>query len=189
MAKGTTYRTVGVDGYRSLCIPLSLWPALTGIISDNEFQFHPDCWQGMVERVINMPECGSYGWDGSDWHKLPLMWGYTDRLFESLGGIKSGDGVYDVQSSAVPAGEIHVIQRVSLRNVSGSRGTMLFSTGTGGVWITLAWAATQPQFTPLMVAGPIVIKAGDTIRVLQNNCLNGDVLEGGIWGYKMKVAE
>lgn len=57
MAKGKTYRVVEAEGCRVLHVPLSLWPALTGIVSDNEFQFTKACWEALVKGVINMP-CG-----------------------------------------------------------------------------------------------------------------------------------
>jgi hypothetical protein len=55
MPLGGQYRLLKRDGYRLLVVPLSLWPALTGIISDNQYQFEPSCWDEMVTEVLSMP--------------------------------------------------------------------------------------------------------------------------------------
>lgn len=189
MAKGKTYRLVDADGCRSLCVPLSLWPALTGIISDNEFQFHPDCWIGMVEEVLNMPICGSYGWDGSEWRKLAMLWGYSDRWGEDIGGVKSGDGTYSKYTVAVPAGYVYVVQIITLRNMSGARSTIAFYLRDSVTDLIILRYPAPAQHELITLQAAFVLKEGDQIKVTQDLCLNGDGLQGLVWGYKMKVAE
>lgn len=88
MAKGDPYRLVeGATGYRILCVSNSLWPAMTGMLSDNWYQFAQDCWLQLLEEVISM--LGSC---------LPESYCYTRQ--ETW----IGDGVKVWQTPAVPAG-------------------------------------------------------------------------------------
>lgn len=54
MAKGRVYQLVDADGCRVIHVPVSAWPALTGIVTDNEYQFDPDCYSVLIQEVINM---------------------------------------------------------------------------------------------------------------------------------------
>jgi len=189
MAKGTTYRLVDVEGCRQLCIPLSLWPALTGIISDNEFQFQPDCWAAMKEGVINMPVCGSYGWDGSAWRKLPLVWGYYDRWAENLGGTQSNAGTYTKLTTAVPPGYVYTLQFLTVRDVSSAPSVITIELSDGASVYTLKRDASPARYEPVNWIGEIALKEGDSVRVRLTGCGDGDTIEAVAWGHTMKVAE
>ena len=54
MAKGRVYELVDVEGCRVVHVPLSAWPALTGIVTDNQYQFDADCYRVLIEEVVNM---------------------------------------------------------------------------------------------------------------------------------------
>ncbi|GAG75277.1 unnamed protein product [marine sediment metagenome] len=58
---------------------------------------------------------GSWGWDGSQWRKLAMIWGYSGIWDKDLGGEASG-AFYISNSSVIPAGEIWVLQAVSVRD-------------------------------------------------------------------------
>jgi hypothetical protein len=102
MAKGDVYRLVEATGYRVITIPLSVWPAVSGILSDNEFQFDSDCWKSVVEEVLNMPcKC------------IP------GRFF-GIDGIAIGDpGDYLFNMSACPGGQVRRVTRVATRHTTG----------------------------------------------------------------------
>jgi len=131
---------------------------------------------------------GLWGFDGSEWQKLGLIWGYYDRWGEDLGATKSGDGTYNAITTAVPAGYVYVLQGISLVNISGARGMMRFYAEVGVPYYTVAVSVTPAQYVPLVFVGNGVLKAGDSVVVNQLSCLNGDVLYGGVWGYKMKLS-
>ena len=54
MAKGRVYELVDAEGCRVVHVPLSVWPAFTGIITDNQYQFDPDCYNVLVKEVVNV---------------------------------------------------------------------------------------------------------------------------------------
>lgn len=132
---------------------------------------------------------GLWGWDLSQWRRLAQIFGYTDRWVENLGGTKSGAGLYSVDGTAVPSGYVYVVQALSLGNMSGARGALFLKVISGATVIGLGYIATPVQYQAVISLGVIVLKEGDAVRVQQLACLDGDVLQGGVWGYKMAIAE
>jgi len=132
---------------------------------------------------------GAHGWDGSVWRKLPLIWGYSDRWVVDLGETKDGDGNYEKSTTAVGAGEVYVLQAVTFYNETGVRGQASVW-GMGGVnYLCLARDSAPAINEVVRWTGKLVLKQGDYVRVQQLNCINNDVLNVKVWGYKMKVAE
>lgn len=129
----------------------------------------------------------AYGWDGSQWRKSGLLWGYNDRYAEDLGGTKSGAGQYSANSTAVPAGEIWVVNFVTLRNHTAARGAALLMVYDGSAYYRFVYDATPAQSVPLTYTGNLALKEGDFINVRMDTCQDGDTIHAGVWGYKMKV--
>lgn len=132
---------------------------------------------------------GIWGWDGSVWRKLPLIWGYSDRWLEDLGGTKSGAGNYQKFGAVVPAGYVYVLQALFIRNDSGARGRAYLEVYDGSDMYSLVTVMVPARYEVCAWDGALVLKAGDRVVVTQHTCLDADVLKGGSWGYKMKVTE
>jgi hypothetical protein len=131
---------------------------------------------------------GLWGWNGSKWKKLALLLGYTDRWAEDAAGIKSGAGTYQYDTAAVPSGYVYVAAVVSLLNITGARGMCrLFAMG-GANYVCLAATVTPAQYVPTIFTGMITLKEGDYLRLTQLSCQDGDVLYGGVYGYKMAIS-
>lgn len=130
---------------------------------------------------------GLWGYDGSAWRKLALLWGYTDRYSEDLGGTKSGAGQYVGTGTSVPAGEVWTVNFVTLRNQTGSRGAGLLMVHDGSLYYRFAYEASSTQSIPLIFTGSLPLKEGDYIQVRMDACSDNDVLQAGVWGYKMAV--
>jgi len=135
-------------------------------------------------RYINAIQ---HGYTGSAWQKQGLIWAYYDTWAEDMGGTKSGAGVYMKTSSAIPAGFVYVLQAISILNNSGARGSIAIHSMGAIDYVTLAYMEAPPAFTPVFFTGEIALKAGDTLYIRQGGCLDGDVLLGGLRGYKMKL--
>jgi len=132
---------------------------------------------------------GNYGWDGSAWHKLALVWGYSEKWAWVMDGTQSGDGNFVASTNVVPAGEIWILQCIYIRNQTGARGYQDLRVYGGGGYCVMGYSATPGVNEPLIWNGQIVLEEDDYARVLQTSCLNGDVIGACAWGYKMKVAE
>jgi len=130
---------------------------------------------------------GAWGWDGTQWRKLALLWGYTERYAENLGGTKSGDGTYEQSGTVVPSGEVWVVECISLYNHSGARGAIALQVNDGTTNYAVTRNLTPVQYELVSFIGRLTLEAGDKVLVQQSACLDGDVLRGVAWGYKMAV--
>lgn len=132
---------------------------------------------------------GAHGWDGAAWRKLPLLWGYTDRLFYRGFTSNATTGDNSFVSGAVPTGEIWVLKSASTRNVNtaSTRQWMGFVTSPAGGWFHID--PSVPANETSEWAGEIILQAGDNISFLMRDCTSGDDIEVLAFGYKMKIAE
>lgn len=132
---------------------------------------------------------GQWGWDGTQWRKLGLLWGFSEHYFENLGGTKDGDGTYETSSTAIPADYIYVVQCVLICNENAARGMARIALRPANEFHAIAYKLTPARYEPTVWEGAIALHEGDQVSVQQLSCINGDVLRASIWGYKMKIAE
>lgn len=132
---------------------------------------------------------GGMGWDGSAWHKLAMLWGYSDRWEEKENYTMLSDTYYNLDTTAVPAGYVYKLEMVSIYNNTGARGSVHISVLSGGISYHLVWGSTPARYVPTIWAEGFTMKEGDVIRVRQLACLTNDVIRVIVRGYKMKVAE
>jgi len=118
-----------------------------------------------------------------------LIFGYNDRWAHDLSGVVSGDGAYSASVGLVDDTEIYVAQFVYIRNRSGQRGDSFIRFHDGTDMYYAALAVTPTRYTPLIWNGSVPMKYGDQVYVKQDSCLNNDVMEAGVWGYKMKLTQ
>jgi len=132
---------------------------------------------------------GTWGWDGTQWRKLPLVWGYSKIWDENLGGA-GPTGTYSATTSAIPADEVWVLQAVSLRNYTRAPASIqiYIARASGGV-VFLGFDSAPALAVPLLVTGTFVLRTGDTVWVAATSCVVGDTMQGGVVGYKMAIAE
>jgi len=143
---------------------------------------------GITDPAQEYFKDGGWGWTGTAWVKLGLLWGYYDRLAEDLGDLNPGAGSYTKYSTAVPAGEVHVIRGISYMNNSGARGALDFRAYFGALFTFLYAAPVPGASTPHFISCDFVLKEGDRVRVNQASVVAGDDIYSAVWGYKMKVA-
>jgi len=132
---------------------------------------------------------GLWGFDGTVWRKLPLLFGYSDTVCERVieAGVDAGDEA--VTLTPVPAGMIYVIGSIGVRNsisatpsvsIQGYKQSVIFTlveiypldAGRAGVW-----------------TGSLVLKEGDYVYAYFVGCTAGDDLYLGYEGYSMAIAE
>jgi len=132
---------------------------------------------------------GIEGWDGSAWRKLPMLWGYSDRWYESVTHTKSGAGDYSLSTAVVPSGYVYVVDFITTVN-SGTVCTHyheLYAVGAGIV-LQAYTSVGANVWTPTFPVG-VALKADDRVGASFVTCADGNVLYLKVWGYKMKVAE
>jgi len=129
----------------------------------------------------------AHGWDGSYARKLPMVWGYTSRWRENLGGTQAAPGNFSKNTSAVPAGYVYVAQFAFVRNDSRNPTASAINLISGGTYYIMAFETAPVQWVPLVWNGGVPLIEGDVLNVIMTGCLAGDVCEAGVWGYQMKI--
>jgi len=130
---------------------------------------------------------GDWGHDGTRWRKLNLTWGYYDRYVEDLGNLNPGAGAYFKAGTAVPAGEVWVVNAIGFVNATGARGQVNLMGTWGGIICYLFSQVAPATGVPAIITGQFVLKAGDSVAVQQFGVIAGDDLYAYTLGYKMKV--
>lgn len=129
-----------------------------------------------------------HSYDDSGWVKNPIVWGYTDTWRERKFTLNATVGDHTLIHSTVPAGEVWVLENISVFNVT---------TAINYIRIYIAPVTNSYIFkqfnspvanTPDSYTGRFTLKEGDKIRVLFNGCVANDDIYSDVVGYKMKVS-
>jgi hypothetical protein len=131
---------------------------------------------------------GLWGFDGTQWRRLNLLFGYYDRYVENLGNTNAPSGTYTKNGTSVPSGQIWVVNCIGFVNATGARGQVALVVVAGGVTCYLKTNPTPTTGVPDIVTGNFVLKSGDYVLVQQYSVVSGDYLIAYALGYKMKVA-
>jgi len=116
-----------------------------------------------------------------------LPFGINERLVETYVVAKDGDGTFEANSSAVPAGYYWVVECAALSNFSGQRGTAFVSVVHAAGTFYAAIKNLLPQYERVFTPKPLTLSPGDYVRFSQGNVLDLDSLRCGVWGYKIKI--
>jgi len=131
----------------------------------------------------------NYGWDGSAWRKLPLVWGYSDRYVEREANTNADAGLNALTFTTIPADEVWFILGGLAYNTTSSN-TVVEWLHTGSVEdMRLRRSMATAANDEIRLDTMIVLKPGDTLQVNFNGCTAGDTIVAYAWGYKMKIAE
>jgi len=130
---------------------------------------------------------GTWGWDGTQWRKLGLLWGYSDRYVERAGNESAAAGYNVLASSTVPAGEVWVVQGVVVKNVNTATQCNAFLVASDTGYALTERVTLTPDTWYCFAINPAIMKAGDYLTTAFFNCQAGDGLYMDINGYKMKV--
>jgi len=131
----------------------------------------------------------SRGWDGSEWRKDPLRLGFSEQYVERE--VDSGTGATLTQLfSIVPAGEVWVVTAFSCYPLDGDHtASVHLSIYDGAVDFIFKRAPSLLQNTSLECPTPLVLEAGDRLRVVWINAANGDSFRSYANGRKILIAE
>jgi len=128
-----------------------------------------------------------YQYDGSSWRRSNMLLGYNTVLDEDAGGTASGTS-YTFATSAVPSGELWILQAASIRESNRNTGPVqIYITKNSGALIFIAFSASLTRYYPLLVTGEFVMAEGDTLSFYVGGTVAGDTIQGGALGYKMDL--
>ena len=142
---------------------------------------------GITDPTEEYFKDGLWGWDGTQWRKLGLLFGYYDRLAGQVSTTDAAAGANTLTGDTVPAGEIYVVQMVAAID-SNSDTTRVYIRVYGGVvMMPLADEYSVTAGHWVTSTTNMVMKSGDYLDCIFYGCTAGDDLYLRWWGYKMKV--
>lgn len=132
---------------------------------------------------------GIWGWDGSVWRKLPMVWGYSELAGEDLKNTNLPAGLSVLEGTAVGTGEVMVVAQVEFFYLGTAPDRIdCRAYGTPGTPILLARASPVPgdyYYTHCFQ----ILAEGHTMRATVKGATAGDAFYFRYSGYKMKIAE
>jgi len=115
------------------------------------------------------------------------LWGYNDRYLEALVALDPPAGTFTFNFTAVPDGEVRIIQAINAADVTTARRCQLrVQDGTNAVALKDATQASSAEW--VIWDGSILLRGGDRVQIAIYSVDAGDDLYARAWGYKMKVA-
>jgi hypothetical protein len=128
-----------------------------------------------------------YQYDGTTWRRSNLLIGYNAIWDEDLGGTAAGAS-YTKSSSAIPAGELWILQACSIvNNTRAVTAATVYIYRASGSYVMLDDTRPCAQYVPTLFAGQAVLRTGDVVTVAMAGTQANDVILAGLVGYKMKV--
>lgn len=132
---------------------------------------------------------GVWGWNGTAWHKLPLLFGYSEPFYFSDRDTNATADWDTLTTGAVPAGEIWIVTSISARddNSNITQIAIFHSDGVSNNIVAQVFPTVAEQC--VIFTGWLVLSKDDTIWAgFTGTVLNDDIYLNAS-GFKMKIAE
>jgi len=130
---------------------------------------------------------GVAGWDGIEWRKLPILWGYSEGYLEKKEILSASEGANYINFSIVPAGEVWVVKSVNSLDLTSEVSAIAYTIYNTTATFYFYRQKNVSANTHVPLQCDLVLSAGDRIRVIMGGVTAGDHLQGFVTGYKMKV--
>ena len=168
---------------------------MPGITNPAEEYFKDGLWGWVSTAWEKLVSSGGrlftalHGWDGSAWRKLPLIWGYSDRWSERVTWTADTTNDHAMQTTAVGAGYVYVLQGMSVYNAARALTNAIFFAVDGAVKLCLVDTSTTAAYRSACWQGEITLKQDDFAEIMVGGHQVNDTIYATFWGYKMKIAE
>ena len=130
---------------------------------------------------------GQWGWDGTQWRRLNLLWGFYDRLVARAYTESATAGTNTLAISAVPTGQVYVATSLAAVDLNNAPTYIALVLIAGGVEYQLLRTAAPAAGVVVSLQGQIVAKAGDVLRANLGGCTLNDDIYFWVAGYIMQV--
>jgi hypothetical protein len=144
---------------------------------------------GITDPTEPLFKDGGWGWDTSQWRKLPLLWGYSAKYQEAVLDSNMGAGDSGLEGSAVPAGEVWLVKHLSAFVVSATCTKIRFRAYKSPDYNQLADFVSPTTGVIVHLVCEVVMDEGTEMRAQFYDMTSGDDARFYISGYKMKIAE
>ena len=140
---------------------------------------------GITDPTEEYFKDGTWGWDGTQWRKIGLLFGYYDRLAGKTVNDNATAGTNIVDSATVPAGELWVVQLIAGLNLNTAVTSIRLILVAGSISCGLLDEVPAAANRWVTWTGEIVLKEGDKIQAAFLGCTAGDDIILIWWGYKV----
>jgi len=130
---------------------------------------------------------GSWGYDGSQWRKMPLVWGYYDTYVEAGSVRSAGAGVETVVLGAVPAGYVYVVNTIAVLDITTDPTKVEGVVVKGGIDVPVFTKLSPGVNAWYAFVLSAALKEGDYVKAWFTGTANGDWLLLRAEGYKMRI--
>lgn len=131
---------------------------------------------------------GGWGWDGSVWRKLPLLWGYSGVYAETKTDVNATVTFDSLQTTNVDAGEIWVITNIQAHDEDTVLTRIELSVYDGAGYQRIKIVASPAVFVGLDWQGHLVLAVGQHIYCGYEGTVANDNIHLHVRGYKMLIA-
>ena len=132
---------------------------------------------------------GVWGWTGSAWVKLPILFGYSAPYLETVEDLNADAGDNVLVGSTVPAGEVWVVTSVQLFDEDNDITRIDFHIVLNGDEHHIRCNTTVKKQSGVDLQGFWPMPAGAHGEALFEGVTVGDDLYFTLIGYKMAIAE
>jgi len=132
---------------------------------------------------------GQWGWDGTVWRKLPLIFGLSEAYRESEVNLNAGAGVNILTASTVPEGEVWVVTHIVAFNTVTNSSVVILQVYDGSTIYYLRRLLTPGVGGEVIHSAPIYLEQDDRVQAEFRGCVAGDDIFMTVYGYKMRIAE
>lgn len=130
---------------------------------------------------------GGWGWDGTRWRKLAVVWGYSDTYAALGSGTASNGGDVTVNLANIPSGYVAKVESIlAYHDDPAARGISLYLM-IDGVGYTLKNELAVAQYAGVPVPVSVSLGPGDNVRATGFALANGRSLYLFAVGYLMAV--
>jgi len=143
---------------------------------------------GITDPTQEYFKDGGWGHDGTQWRKLPLLWGYSDVWRERLWELNPLTIEYRLYMTVVPTGEVWVAKHAITVDINTVCTRHLIQVYDGAKFFDTIAAESPAAGIPQNYHLDIVLKAGDQLAVIFVGSAVGDDLYFFTQGYKMVIA-
>lgn len=141
--------------------------------------------QTVASYLVN----SGYGWTGSAWRKLPMLWGYSSHFAESVTGTASGAGDAATSTTAVSAGEVFVLQHITATHSAATAKVLYSTVDVGAVSMAMSHELSAIPGLTYFWSGSLLLPEGAQVKAGVVSPGDGKQVVLTVWGYKMSIAE
>ena len=131
---------------------------------------------------------GTWGWDGTQWRKLGILFGYYDRLVGQVVNDNASPGDNTLTSDNVPDGELWVVQICCASDINSNVTRIYIQANSPTIPCIIAEEYSVAAAHWVISSREIVLKPGDCLSCKFFGCTAGDDLYLRYWGYKVRVS-